>query len=223
MRRLYHWLMRLLFPPKCVFCRCLLPDDQTDLCHDCRQNAPVMRKPNFKISFVAGWTAVWYYKDSARSSILRFKFSRRRSYAPFFGRELATKLVSTGLDEVDVVTYVPVSRWRKWRRGYDQSALLAQAVARELGVTAQRCFVKVRNTRPQTAFREMSQRQANVLGAFRVRKAAQVAGKRVLIIDDIVTTGATLSECAKRLQFAGCQEVYGAALAATPKDNKNKT
>ena len=211
-----HHLLDLLFPPKCAFCKKLLARAETDLCHNCRKDAPVFRKSNFPISFVAGWTSVWYYKGTVRESLLRYKFYHNRSYAPVFGRALAMKLQTEGMDDFDVLTWVPVSPLRKWKRGYDQVELLAKAVARELGVTALPCLRKRRNNRPQSGLQDAAQRRANVVNAYRAVHADSIRGKHVLLLDDIITTGATLSECAKTLTIAGAKEVRCAAIACTP-------
>ncbi len=215
-----HRITALLFPPKCVFCRTLLAKEETDLCHSCRQTAPEVVKTKNSYSFVARWTAVWYYKGAVRSSLLRYKFRRKRHYAAFYGRQLALKILSSGMNDFDVLSWVPVSRLRKWRRGYDQAKLLAQAVAEELGTTAIPCLQKVRHTPPQSGFPEASQRRANVVNAYRVTAPEAVIGKRILLIDDIITTGATLSECAKTLLIAGGAEITGAAVAVAAREKK---
>lgn len=211
-----HRILDLLFPPKCVFCGKLLSREEMDLCHDCRKTAPVFTKANFRISFVAGWTAVWYYKDTVRESLLRYKFYHSRSYAPAFGRALAMKLQSAGFEDFDVLTWVPVSRLRKWKRGYDQVELLAKAAARELGVQAVPCLKKRRNNRPQSGLTDASKRRANVLGVYRVINPDLIRDKRILLLDDIITTGATVSECAKTLLLAGAKDVRCAAVACPP-------
>ena len=210
-----HRILDLLYPPKCVFCGNLLSREETDLCHQCRKDAPVFRKANFRISFVAGWTAVWYYKDTVRESLLRYKFSHRRNYAPAYGRALAMQLLSSGFDNFDVLTWVPVSSLRKWKRGYDQVELLAKATARELGVAAVPCLKKRRNNRPQSSITGAAQRRANVLGMYRVADPGSIRDKRVLLLDDIITTGATVSECAKTLLLSGAKDVRCAAVACT--------
>ena len=213
-----HRILELLYPPKCVLCGKLLSREETDLCRACREDAPVFRKANFRISFVAGWTSVWYYKDNVRESLLRYKFSHRRNYAPIYGRALAMHLVSSRFEDFDVLTWVPVSGLRKWRRGYDQVELLAKAVARELNVTAVPCLKKRRNNRPQSRITGAAQRRANVLGMYRVTKPERIRDKRVLLLDDIITTGATVSECAKTLLLAGAKDVRCAAVACTYDD-----
>ena len=210
----------LLFPPKCVHCGKLLADEETDLCGDCRKNAPVFEKSNFRISFVAHWTAVWYYNDNVRNGILRFKFARRRSYAVAYGRHLAMKLMTAGKTDFEVLTWVTTGRQRKRKRGYDQAELLARSVAKEFGVEAVRTLKKIRKTPPQSTLSSAAQRRANVLGAYKVIDPALIAGKRVLVIDDVITTGATASECAKTLLTAGAKEILFAAVAVASHDTK---
>ena len=214
-------LLDLLFPPKCVLCKGLLSREETDICHRCRKAAPEIEKTRSRFSFVAGWTALWYYKDDVRASLLRFKFGAKRCYAPSYGRLLAMHLRRKGFDGYDVLTYIPVAPLRKYRRSYDQVELIAQAVAKELDTTLVPTLRKIRNTPPQSGFKDVSQRRANVLGAYRVKNADLVREKRILLLDDVITTGATASECARVLLTAGAKEVYCAAMAAAHQD-KNK-
>ena len=218
---MFCWLLDLLFPPKCILCKKLLSREETDICHHCRQIAPEMEKPKFRLSFVAGWTALWYYKDDVRSSVLRFKFGGKRSYALSYGRALAMHLQQKGFHKYDVLTYIPVSPLRKFHRGYDQVELIAGAVAKELDVHLIPTLRKIRNTPPQSGFKDVSQRRANVLGAYKIKDANLVRGKQILLLDDVITTGATASECARVLLVAGAKEVYCAAMAAAHHD-KNK-
>ena len=214
--------LRLLFPPKCALCRTLLAENETDLCHACRENAPVFTKSKFKVSFVADWTAVWYYKEDVRKSLLRFKFYKARHYAPVYGRFLAMKLLSSGKDDFDVLTWVSTGALRRWKRGYDHAKLIADAVARELGVTAVKVLRKTRHTPPQSTLAGAAQRRANVLGAYKVTDPTLIAGKHVLLLDDILTTGATASECARVLMTAGASKVTFAAVAAACDDTKKQ-
>lgn len=211
--------MSLLFPRKCIFCRKILEKDQTDLCHDCRKNAPEITKTKFRLSFVAGWTAVWYYKEEVRGSILRYKFGGKRSYASAYGRFLAMKLLAEEWD-YDILTWVTTGWLRCWTRGYDHVALIAQAVGEELEVTPVKTLRKVRQTPPQSRIASAAARRANVLGAYRAMDPQLIKGKRILLLDDIITTGATASECARVLLTAGAKEVYCAAVAAASHDTK---
>ena len=217
---MFHRLLALLFPAKCILCKQFLTKEETDLCHTCREHAPEFGKANLKLSFLAGWTAVWYYKDNVRESLLRYKFSGRRSYAPAYGRVLAMKLQKDRLDDFDILTWVPVAPLRRLRRGYDQVELLAAAVGQELGVQPVKTLRKIRNTPPQSGFKDAARRRANVLGAYRPVDPENIRGKNILLLDDIITTGSTVSECARVLLTAGAREVYCAAVAAAQHKTK---
>ena len=109
-----------LFPPKCVLCRRVLKNGEIDLCSECRAEAPVFSQGNLKLQFLDSYAAVWYYEEKVRESLLRYKFGNRRSYAQNYGRLLAMKLLEIYPDGFDVLTYVPISRLRRLKRGYDQ-------------------------------------------------------------------------------------------------------
>lgn len=213
-------LFTLLFPPKCILCRKLLSRQETDLCHDCRQQTLPFSRANHKIPFVENWTAVWYYSGNVRSSLLRYKFYNARSYAEVYGRFLAMRLLEEYPDGLDLLTWVPISDRRRRKRGFDQVVLLAQAVGKELDVDPVQALKKLRDTKPQSTMSDTAGRRANVLGAYRVTDPALIAGKTVLLLDDIITTGSTVSECARTLLTAGAKEVHCAAIAAAPHDKK---
>ena len=213
-------MLRMIFPPKCVLCRCLLSKEETDLCHNCREKTDVFTRSKRKIPFVAHWTALWYYKDDVSKSIKRFKFYGYQRYANAYGRLLAMKLGEAPFGDADIISWVPVSGLRKLRRGFDQSQLLAIAVAREMGTKALPVLKKIRHTPPQSRLSSASFRRANVSGAYKVVNLQRIAGKKILLLDDVVTTGATASECARMLMTYGAKEVYIAAIAAANSDKK---
>lgn len=212
-------LWPLLFPPKCILCRKLLREEELDLCHSCRSDTPFLSGKNVKLPHLAHWTSLWYYEDTVRRSILRYKFYFKRSYGESYGRLLAMKLLSDGI-KFDILTWVPVSALRKWRRGYDQAELLARFTARELGVPPRPCLKKIRHTPPQSRMGAAAARRANVLGAYRCINPEEVRGKRVLLLDDVLTTGATAGECARVLLTAGAKEVICATVAVASHNEK---
>lgn len=215
--KLYHTLMQLLFPPKCVLCGNLLGKEALDLCKDCRLDAPEYPNRKSKLQFLDSFAAVWYYEGNVRRSLLRYKFYHARSYADAYGRLLAMKILRLYPEGFDVLTWIPVSPLRKLCRGYDQVELLAKAVGRELEMTSVPALKKVRHNRPQSGISGAAQRRANVLGAYQVTDPSLVSGKRVLLLDDILTTGATAGEVARVLLTAGAGEVHCAAVAAARK------
>ena len=207
-------LLGLLFPPKCVLCGKLLTKEQTDLCPTCRLEAPVWQKRGQKLRFIADHTAVWYYEGHVRSSILRYKFRRTSCYCHCYGRMLAMRVLQELPEDIGLVTWVPISTRRLRKRGYDQSRLLAQAVAQELQLPLEHCLVKKKHNQTQSEIRTPEARRANVLGAYEVCSQIPLAGKKILLVDDVITTGATAGECARMLLMSGAKEVYCAAVAA---------
>ena len=215
--KLYYFLMNLLFPPKCILCGKLLEKHEQDLCRDCRADSPEYPIRKEKLQFLDSFTAVWYYEGNVRKSLLRYKFYHYRSFADSYGRLLAMKLLQAYPEGFDCLTWIPVSRLRKLRRGYDQVELIAKAVGRELGMQPVPLLKKVRHNRPQSGLSDAAKRRANVLGAYRETDREAVAGKRILLLDDILTTGATAGECARVLLTAGAKEIHCAAVAAARK------
>jgi ComF family protein len=148
-----------------------------------------------------------HYGKAIKELILQLKFHRLRAAA-----EVAAELVLAALPEdvmVDVVTAVPVAPARYRERGYNQSELLARAVAAEL----RRPYAPLlgRTSSAHQLGQDRVVRLEQVRGTFYARR--QLDGARVLVVDDVVTTGATLGECAKVLRVAGAGEVWGAAVA----------
>ena len=215
--KLLHWFAGIIFPPKCVLCRKILEKGESDLCRCCRMDAPEYSAGKRRPQFVDSFAAVWYYEGSVRGSLLRFKFRGARAYAESYGRLLAMKLLSAGSGDFDVLTWVPVSRMRKFRRGYDQVELIAKALGRELGVTPVPLLKKIRNNPQQSRIVGAAQRRANVLGVYQITDPKLVSGRRILLLDDILTTGATVSEASRVLLTAGAKEVHCAAVAAARK------
>ena len=228
MSRLLAWLNELLFPRRCMLCRELLTKDETDLCRKCRVNAPEYPygaenpAPSGKNSgqFLDSFTAVWYYEGDVRKSILRFKFRGAAFLASKYGALLSMKLLREGPKEIDFLTWVPVSRLRRMKRGYDQCQLLCDAMVEQLQLPSHRALRKIRHTPPQSGLSSVPERKANVLGAYKLVKQIDVRGKRILLVDDIYTTGSTMNECARVLLTAGAKEVHGAAIAAVRHQKK---
>lgn len=212
---MFHRFIELLFPRKCVLCRTVLSNSETDLCRNCRIHAPEYTNAKNSISFVAGWTTVWYYKSTVRNSLLRYKFYNNRHYAAAYGRLLAMRILSDIPSDIDILTWVPISRKKKFRRGYDQVQLLAEEVGKQLGMQPIPLIKKIKNTKTQSTIREQAARRANVLGVYQVKSPEMVRNKKILLLDDIITTGATISECAKTLMLSGAENVYCATIAAS--------
>ena len=205
-----NFLLDLFFPPKCVFCGKLLQKHEKDVCLDCLYNLPETDKTR-KIARADACVAPLRYTGCVREAIMRYKFSGRSYYAPTFGRLLCRRLGET---DAQLVTWIPVSRRRYFSRGYDQSQLIAREVAAQFGVPCVRTLQK-RHTKKQSQTANAAERIANIAGAFRPYRADAFANKRILLIDDVCTTGATMTEAVRVLKTAGAEHVMCAALAIT--------
>ena len=215
-------LLTLLFPEKCVLCGHVLKKTELDLCGKCLPEQPDCPVSNDKYPYLDKWTALWLYQDNVRRSLLKYKFYGRRNYAAAYGRLLSMKLLRYDRADVDVITWIPISEKRKRKRGFDQVELLAEKMAAELQIPGVPLLWKRRDNPQQSKIVGHAQRRANVLGAYEAINRDQLVGKRILLLDDILTTGATAGECARVLLEAGAKEVHFAAVAAARKKNQDR-
>lgn len=209
-------LRALIFPRKCVICHRLLELDEPRLCPNCAAVVPEPIAGARRGGHYKRWVSALWYRDTVRASFMRYKFGGCRFYAGYYGPLLA-KAVKTRLGtNYDLMTYIPVHPLRRRRRGYDQTRLLAEQAEALLGI-ALYATLRKRRRKPQSKTVDIEDRIANIRGAFTVLDPAQIQGKRILLIDDVLTTGATVSEAARVLLEAGAKSVDVATLAVTPK------
>ncbi len=194
-------LVRLV-PPWCE--RCGLPRAWPWVtCPDCARS-----RPRFDAC-----RAVFAYAGEARSLLLAFKHGRAFELAVPLGRAMSAAAVWGGVADADVVVPVPTTVFRFLRRGYNQAALLARVVASTLNRPLEgRALRRVRD-RGSQGRRSRAERAERVMGCFAVARPVAVAGRRVLLVDDVVTTGATASECAGALKEVGATWVGVLAFA----------
>ena len=213
--------MNLLFPPKCPFCGKV--QDVPGICPDCEKDLPWIPGAEALREGPGGLRcagAVWYEK-TVRDALLRLKFQGASEIAEPLGELIARCAAEQFGGEFDTVTWVPVSKKRLRKRGYDQSELLARSACRFWDIQPVRLLEKKVDNPAQSGIHDGAARRANVLGVYEA--VGDVAGKRILLIDDICTTGATLSECTRVLEDAGAEQVVCVAVALTRKENVHKT
>ena len=158
-----------------------------------------------------GLARVGIYEGTLAEMIRKLKFRGQAHVAKFLGELLWQAVEGAEMpDQFDLVTWVPLHWWRKWNRNYNQAELLARRVADLSGRAGRSLLRKTRWTAPQTHLSRKG-RIANVRGAFAMRRGITVSGRRVLLVDDVLTTGATASEAAGVLRGAGA-EVYAAVV-----------
>lgn len=213
--KLLSALSELLYPPKCAFCGELLPKGEREICSSCRKKLPYHRNGERKADFVPLIAAPLYYEGTVRESLHRYKFGGRTAAAVGYAELMSEEVIRLLDGKFDVLSYVPLHRKRKRERGYDQALLLAEELGKQIGMEPKTLLVKLRNAPPQSGTGDASARRANISGCYGVLPGAEIQGKRILLVDDILTTGATLSECARILKLNGAEEVCGAVVACS--------
>lgn len=206
-KRVLDWL----FPPRCPFCRAVIPAD-TDVCEPCAKALPRMVYRRFAVGGVPCCAAL-PYADAYAAAVKRFKYGKKRGYAHALGRLISQALLqSYELQTIDCITCVP--EYRQERGRFRHAELLARTCAELTGLPYAEVLEKHRKNVPQHTLRS-GLRAGNVRGVYRVKDKALVQNKRILVIDDIITTGNTLGECARMLRQSGCREVLCATLCTT--------
>lgn len=200
--------MHFIAHPLCYHCGMPFEHemDGAAMCGHCMANPP---------SF-AGARAVFRYDGSSRAQVLALKYHDKTQFAPVFGTWLA-RTAQEYRQQVQFVLPVPLHYWRLVKRRYNQAALLAKALSRETELPyLPDTLLRVRATKTQAGLTRKG-REDNVRGAFAVSKARREAlkGASVLLVDDVMTTGATLNACARALHDAGVADVYVLTLART--------
>lgn len=223
--RIGGWMDDLLFPENvaCLCCDHALGEDDVDgVCGGCRKALETLaRRQEAReaaqrdplpegIDYIH---AAYVYEGPARKLIHRLKYeSVRQAAIP-----LAKQMIFLPSGEEEIIVPVPTDPKREKKRGFNQSALLGGYIAKELGMTMETALVRVDARRPQTGL-SMQERQANLIGCMQAGQS--VSGRRVLLVDDVCTTGATLCEAARALRQAGARSVgvFACARAAGGQD-----
>ena len=216
----------ILIPPACLVCHAPLGDGQESLCPECASQITFV-KDNF--CYKCGSELTEGYCESCRETVFKFELSRSsmqyqtpltelmhllkysgyRSPAAFMAEKMAESLKQyPEFEDYPYITAVPLHRVRRRERGYNQSELIAKKLAKLSGKTYIRPVVRSRYTLSQTKLHR-TQRLSNLAGAFRVRYSQQAQGKKLILVDDVFTTGSTLNEISGELYKAGALSVAG--------------
>ncbi len=206
-------VLNFIFPPVCGICGKL---GEKYLCEKCKQkliNSDAFLNQldsyaNNKTSFIDEHFYLFSYKGVVREKILQYKFSDKaylaNTISEFF---INNEKLYRFFKKYDIMIAVPISKLRNRERGYNQSELIATKISK-LGLIKfeKKLLVKIKNNKPQSSL-DKSQRAENVKNVYKVQNEQKIKGKRILIFDDIYTTGATTNECAKVLKQSGAKTV----------------
>lgn len=184
--------------PKCKKCGKELGDGRKEYCIDCS-----MKKHYFKMN-----VSVFKYSNMVSKSLYKFKYHNRRSYGKYYGEAI----VMNCIDDIrrwgcDVIIPVPIHYKKRIKRGYNQATLIAKELGERVNIPVDDKYLyRVVNTKPMKEL-EKNERKKNVEKAFKIYKSV-VKYKKIILVDDIYTTGSTLDECSKALLEAGAEEVF---------------
>jgi ComF family protein len=236
--KLWCAFVNAIFPDECRVCgetlrevsripvcsRCLddhAPLDAEYSCVSCRMpfvnRAPLDAEGRCRLCRLglSGFDAVYcygFYDGSLQKLIQLFKYSGVRPLESHFGKLIA---LAVPLDQrFDVIVPMPMHWRRRWSRGYNQAALLARRISKRWNAPVRNVIRRTRATAPQAGLTN-ARRRENVAGAFKIKRGVSLKGMRVLLVDDVITTGATASAAARVLKRAGARMVAVAAVART--------
>ena len=222
--RLAGSVVDLLFPLSCLACK----REGRFLCVECESGLARLEKPYCSLcaspgrSAVCSWCAAappsfegisapYRMKGPVSEMVRGLKYRGVKAWAPHMAKLMARHLESRPVP-ADTIVPVPLHRRRKRARGYNQSEVLARELSERAGLPlSPKLLRRVRDTPPQVSMTSNEDRRQNVVGAFEWKGDA--GGLRVLVVDDVVTTGATISACASALKAGGAVSVWGLSLA----------
>lgn len=217
--KLFKSFIDALFPQRCIACNQLSEFDsyfckdcagkitpvQHKICRKCGRDEKACECNRFIYHF-DGLVAPFLNSGQAKESFYSYKFNSNLSAVDYFAENMALFFKENFGDiKIDMICYVPLSKKQLKERDFDKCELLSQRVSKLLNIPMEKAILKNENILTQHNL-SIDTRFENVRNAYRIVK--NVKGKKILLIDDIKTTGATLDSCAKELKFAGAKEVY---------------
>lgn len=208
----FRRIRAFFYPERCPYCGRLVESEEI-ACADCRDE--LARKHKAIISGAGGFRCVssFIYGGKVRRMILRVKYHERTQYTPQIAAILAEDILETyGKGSFDLITAVPMHPKDLKERGYNQSALLAKALSARLDLPYRDTLCKIKRTKKQHTLK-YADRKKNLSGAFGLIDKDALKGKRILIIDDIITSGFTLTACCKTLNRAKPSLICCASIA----------
>ncbi len=211
-------LLYCIFPTKCLSCGRVIGVDEC-ICEEC--NKIYKPRPSAKLGnkYLTSCAYSFYYEGNVKRAIWRFKFRSKLHYGDIFAKYMLDCFNEYYFNSrIDYIVAVPMSKHKKRSRGYNQTEILAKLLSKKCGVPCVKDgLIKVKDNKDQHGM-TLSERRVNIKGVFGVNKNIDFHGKRVIIIDDVLTTGLTMYECAKMVKKSGAEAVYGIGIAAASEE-----
>lgn len=218
-------LLDFFLPRFCLSCKQKLTNSEYTICNNCFDSIQLAEISRIDFEFnkkfeskklIAGFTSLFVFeKDKELQEILhQFKYNQKFRIGITLGRKIAKEKISIISDwNIDLIIPVPLHHLKKAERGYNQSFYLAKGLSKELNINYKDNVLKRRRYTESQTLKNISDREMNVRNAFVVRNKKSIKGKNILLVDDVITTGATISECARQLLNNGAVKVYAVSAA----------
>lgn len=213
--RIYKLFRSFFYPERCPYCYKRIEYNKI-ACDECRGQFP----KTYSINYAKGGyicCSPFFYQGIFADAIKRLKFNQFTQSSEKLAAVLEDCVrKSYSIEEIDLITFVPMHRKDYSDRGYNQAELLAKDLARKLKITCEKTLIKHKRTAPQHECLSSAKRRDNVKGAYKVieKKKPKLKGKTILVIDDILTTGYTMGECCKTLEKCSNSRVICATVCA---------
>lgn len=226
----------VMWPQRCIFCGDVMFENPENTCESCKENLPYVEGNicfncgrekkectcNSSVKYYDKVIAPFYYEKDVRRCIHSIKFKYHDEYIkPLSEHMYKTFLQRYADEEFDFITYVPLYKKDLKSRSFNQSEILAKCLSEKTGIPVRKDLIKKIYPTKKQSKSDMIERYGNVLGVFDIDRDEDLTGMRVLLVDDIETTGATLSECGKMLFLAGAQKVCCISAAVTKKKGRD--
>lgn len=210
-------LVDLIYPPVCGICDKIC---KKHLCKECEVN--LKKYEMNKVESIKEDASKFYdyqiktyqYKGEVRNKIIDYKFNEK-SYMCYTFEKMITKneKIYSFLKKYDIILYVPMFKKQEHKRGYNQTYLIAKEIGKNLEIpTEKNNLIKIKNTKKQSTLTK-EERKTNVKNAFEIRKPERILNKKVILFDDIFTTGNTVNECSRIIKEAGAKEIVVLTIA----------
>ncbi len=212
---LWRSFINFFYPNICPCCEAIIESD-SDFCSSCKNSFTIFDY-DFEINYADDFVAYCIYEGEIRNAVRKFKYDYcGNSYYAFAFCILQALRRKQLTSDIDLVTYIPMTKSDLKSRGYNQTKMIAKEIYYQSEIPCMDILVKVKETKAQKSLNR-DERRDNLYGAFNVRNNVDLKGKCVLIVDDLCTTGSTLSEAARVLKEAGAEKVIAASFAKTKK------
>jgi len=212
-------------PRFCPACKQKLSNDENTVCNDCMSKIKLASAERLGTEFgrkfannniISGFFSAFVFeKDKELQDIIHaLKYDKKFLVGKFLGLQVGKHLLNKKDPwQIDLIITIPLNQLKKAERGYNQSFYIAKGIGKILDISfSDRVVKRIKYTESQTTM-TLNEREENISGAFKIRNKNSVKGKSILLVDDVITTGATISECGKILLEAGATKIYAASVA----------